>query len=73
MIVIMFMIRCFLDILVALYTFCCTGVQSEVVHREIINSLKSRGVGYLNVDNSRGYVVQEKGGDKVSNVHLGGC
>lgn len=48
-----FLISCFLDMFVALYTFCCTGVQSEVVRREIINNLKSRGVGYRNADNSR--------------------
>jgi hypothetical protein len=60
MIVIMFLIRCFLDMFVALYTFCCTGVQSEVVHREIINNLKSHGVGYLNVDNSRDMSFKKK-------------
>jgi hypothetical protein len=58
---------------VALYAFCCTGVQLEVIHRGIINNMKSHGVGYLNVDNSKGYVVQEKGGDRVNEVHLGGC
>ena len=69
----MFLIRCFPDMFVALYTFCCTGVQSEVVRREIINNLKSRGVGYRNVDNSRKYLVQEEGGDKINKVDLGGC
>jgi hypothetical protein len=48
-------------------------MQLEVIHREIINNMKSHGVGYLNIDNSKGYVVQEKGDDRVNKVHLGGC